>query len=1114
VSARLVVGLSALLCLLVAEAAPGAIPIPVAPAAAYSQTFDSIGATATAALPTNWKASKDAASPRTVGTWAAGVSATEQIAGNSMSTTATNGIYNYGAGVAASATDRAVGFVSSGSGTKNGNLYAYFNNSNAKPLSGVTISYDVEKYRGGSNSAGFRIQMYYSLDGSTWTSAGASFLTSFAADVNNNGFASAPGATASVSTQTLTAAIPALGDFYLAWNYSVSSGTTTTNAQGLGIDNFSILGNIALDPTLPTGTGSALPSSVSPGGATTLSVVVTPGANPTSTGLAVACSLTSIGGSATQAFANTSGTTFTYNATLGSAPFPWSRTIPCTITDSYPRNGTASIALTVVPPGPLHIHDVQGAAHLSPYNGFPGAISLLPAIVTAKNASGFWIEEPQASWDSDDSTSEAVYVYTGSAPTVLAGDSVSVTGTVQEYRPGSDPDRLTITEITAPSLSIVVGTQGNPLPPPVVIGFGPGKRLPPPTVIEDDATGSVETSGVFDPANDGIDFWESLEGMLVQVDNAVAVSSPWTSGATAKSFAVVADDASSSVRTPRGGIVVRDAPRDFNPEIIVLFNELAALPDVVVGDHFTSAVTGIIDSYDGYELKVTLPLTSVPGGLGPESTTPAGANELAIATFNVNNLSPTDPASKFSGLANVIVNNLKAPDLVAVEEVQDNNGTGAASVVDADQTWGLLISAIQAAGGPTYLYRQINPVYNNEGGASNGNIRTGFLLRTDRGLSFVDRDCGGCNLSTTPTAVVTDASGVHLDHSPGRVDPASIAWSSSSKSRPPLVGEFLFRGSRFFVVANHWVSKGADPGLYTPRQPLTLPSEPQRIAQAQVVNAFVGNLLAADPNADVVVLGDLNDFQFSPPLLMLKGSILNDLIETLPENQRYTYVYTGNSEALDHILLTTHLFAKPRTYQVVHVNSELMVRTSDHDPQVAKLALKVVTAVTIPVPEQDGVMASFIGGGPGCTFTNFAWVPLSAFPEPPPAGLIFRDGLFEFAVAGCTPGATLAFTLTTQYPPPAGAQYWKYGPTTGQGPHWYTIPATIGGTTVTFSITDGGLGDDVVGVQDGAIVEQGGVGANGPWADVPALDRGGMVALGILLAAAGAWLLAARRLGA
>lgn len=209
---------------------------------AVTQNFDGIGTSATATLPTDWKADKITTGARTVGTYATAGTATERNGGDSLSSSASNGIYNFGDGAAASATDRSVGGLSSGSATQSQNTYVQLTAPD-QSLDGLQLSYNVEKYRSGSNAAGFRIALFYSTDGSTWTAAGDSFSTVFAADANNNGFADAPGASATVSG-TLNVAIPANSTFYLAWNYSVASGTTTSNAQALGIDNVSITGVI------------------------------------------------------------------------------------------------------------------------------------------------------------------------------------------------------------------------------------------------------------------------------------------------------------------------------------------------------------------------------------------------------------------------------------------------------------------------------------------------------------------------------------------------------------------------------------------------------------------------------------------------------------------------------------------------------------------------------------------------------------------------------------------------------------------------------------------------------------------------------------------------------
>jgi len=214
-----------------------------------------IGTSATATLPSGWKMDKNATA-RLVGSYSGAVSATEQRAGNSMSSSATNGLYNFASGDPTTVTDRALGGLSSSSASKSVNTYVYLANNGATSIQNFTISYNVEKYRNGSNAAGFSIQMYYSTDGSTWTSAGSDFLTSFAADTDNNGYASAPGATVSISSKNLPVSLGPSASLYLAWNYSVTSGTTTSNAQALGIDDVSITANASATPTIDISTAS------------------------------------------------------------------------------------------------------------------------------------------------------------------------------------------------------------------------------------------------------------------------------------------------------------------------------------------------------------------------------------------------------------------------------------------------------------------------------------------------------------------------------------------------------------------------------------------------------------------------------------------------------------------------------------------------------------------------------------------------------------------------------------------------------------------------------------------------------------------------------------------
>jgi len=118
-------------------------------------------------------------------------------------------------------------------------------------------------------------------------------------------------------------------------------------------------------------------------------------------------------------------------------------------------------------------------------------------------------------------------------------------------------------------------------------------------------------------------------------------------------------------------------------------------------------------------------------------------------------------------VASLIVNRLKAPDVIGVEEIQDNSGATDDHVVDATTTWNLLSNAITTAGGPTYQFRQINPVDDADGGATGGNIRQGFLFNPAR-VSFIDRPyTGGSNVSTDAVSVVQTANGPQLSWEPG-----------------------------------------------------------------------------------------------------------------------------------------------------------------------------------------------------------------------------------------------------------------------------------------------------------------------------------------------------------
>jgi predicted extracellular nuclease len=562
---------------------------------------------------------------------------------------------------------------------------------------------------------------------------------------------------------------------------------------------------------------------------------------------------------------------------------------------------------------PLKIDQIQGSGQFSPHTGetvsTTGIVTALKSFGTAR---GYFLQDPAP--DADPQTSEGIFVFTGSVtPSVTVGDGVQVSGRVSEFVPSSAPDDLPETELV--SATTTVQSVANATPAPVVIGAG---GLQPPT------------SSVLD----GIAFDESLEGMLVQLNDLQSTSATNSFG---ELWIVPDNGAGASPLTPRGGIII--TPGDFNPEKFRVDDDVSAgqMPVVNVDAHSPGAHVGVMDyAFDNYTIHLLDAPSFQASPLVKETTSVAGdpAN-LSVATFNVENLAPSDPDTKYAGLADVLVNRLRAPDIVALEEVQDNTGATDDGTVDSSVTLAKLSDAVVAAGGPRYDYRWVNPVDDQDGGQPGGNIRVVFFFRTDvPWLSFAPGTAGG---PTDANSVVGSGDATTLQFNPGRVDPSSPAWDSSRK---PLAGEFLFNGTPVFVIANHFTSKLGDDPLWGQHQPPVNGSEPQRHEQAHEVATFTSSVLAANPDANVVVLGDLNDFQFSDTLHILEGSGLHDLLDDLPANEQYTYVFDGNSQAIDHLLVGGGLASVPRAYDVVHVNSEFADQVSDHDPQVASFTLK------------------------------------------------------------------------------------------------------------------------------------------------------------------------------
>ncbi len=241
--------------------------ISIVDATPYVQNFDTIGGedvdpsgqektayVRDTHLPMGWRIENNVASCRTVLSFSSASETTMYIGGQSLVSNAKNGTWNFGL---TSSTDRAIGGITSSisGGAKTISVMAKLHNDAGVAIEALQLAYDIEKYRNGENATGFVVQLYTSTTGEAWTSAGADFSRTFAADANTNGAAVVPILSESVSA-TLPCAIPAGGDLYLAWSISPASGSDCAKSMAFGIDN------VTITPTLSESIENVQPSAV------------------------------------------------------------------------------------------------------------------------------------------------------------------------------------------------------------------------------------------------------------------------------------------------------------------------------------------------------------------------------------------------------------------------------------------------------------------------------------------------------------------------------------------------------------------------------------------------------------------------------------------------------------------------------------------------------------------------------------------------------------------------------------------------------------------------------------------------------------------------------------
>ena len=653
--------------------------------------------------------------------------------------------------------------------------------------------------------------------------------------------------------------------------------------------------------TDPSGVGSAQPSVVEPGGTTLLTVTVTPGSNPTSTGISVTGDLSSIGGSAGQTFFDnaTNGdvmagdNVFSFQATVAIGTSGGPKTLPTSIVDAQARSATAQIDLSL----PAEIWEVQGSGAASPFA--TKFVVTRNNVVTAVDTNGFFMQTPDARGDASGETSNGIFVFTSSAPTVAIGDQVDVQGTVVEF--------FNLTEFNNAGLVVSVDSTGNPLPALQMLDASTPSSTP-------------ETPHDL----------ERFEGMLVRVENALA-------NGPADQFGDVPIVVGTARVFREPGILYPGLPGlpvfDGNPEVFDLAPNGLLLPvaDIPAGASIDFAEGPLSFQFDDFAL-----LAKSLSWTGTAEVVPVrdrNQGEWTVGTQNLLRLfdtvndpgvsdevaTPAQYADRLNKFSQHIRLALKSPDVLVVQEVEK-------LAVLQDLAARILADDSTVAYTP-YLLE----------GNDIGGIDIGFLVRGTIDVDSVTQ-FGAADTYTfnSTTAILND--------------------------RPPLVlqGSYVSAAGAIpfpvTVIGVHQRSLNSiDDAADGPRVREKRHQQALRLAQ------YIQSLQTANSNVRLVVLGDFNAFEFTDGYVDVMGQVtgtpdplgalipatdevdpnLTNQTFNIPADERYSFVFDGSAQSLDHVVTSSQLNPWVRGSEHSRGNADApftfeddpttSLRSSDHD---------------------------------------------------------------------------------------------------------------------------------------------------------------------------------------
>ncbi|KFN41907.1 lamin tail domain-containing protein [Arenimonas metalli] len=688
------------------------------------------------------------------------------------------------------------------------------------------------------------------------------------------------------------------------------------------------------DPTDPVGSGSASPASLADGDTTLLTVTVTPGRNPDSTGLTVVGDLSAIGGNASQTFrddglqgdAAAGDNVFSFEALVDAAS-PGAVSLPFTVADAQARSASGNIGLSVV--AEVRISDIQGTG-----TGTPLAVGtqvLTEGIVTARRSNGYFIQSAPGDEDGNPATAEGLFVFTGGTPPVDAaiGNRLRLGGTITQF--SRTPHGYPLTQLGSSSFSVL--STGNPLPPAVLI----------------DA--SVLSEGV------ALDAMGRYQGMRVELPAATVVGPTNGFG----DFYITLPTTVRPAREP--GIAALDAvplpamnniPRfDRNPErlrVESLGLEAGTALNLDAGTQL-QGMAGVM-YYDRGDFTLLLGDNSgivATGGAFVSAVPAAPTGAVRIGSYNIENFALTgDFLTRLDKLSEVFCQYLGNPDIVGLVEIANQAAADRLAAAINTNEFGTCPDS------PQYTATVL---------ASSGSQRLGFLVKTAPVAGGAPRVAvdSVTEMFTTEPLVAPDgstASGLLFDRAPLLL--AARVTGDNGQAFPVSV---LLNHTLSLLDVNSLATR-SDAWLTAGNR-----SRGKRLQQAVMLSELVEAIQTDPTPANLVLIGDYNSFDFSDGYVDVMGIIggtpapvdevllsgpsavtrpLVNLIGTKPEAERYSYVFEGNIQTLDHALVNDTVLANTEA-RLFHarVNSDFAtdnaadptvpVRTSDHDPLVAEL---------------------------------------------------------------------------------------------------------------------------------------------------------------------------------